>query len=181
LDWVEINGRTIELTIGDITAVTVDAIVNAANSSLAGGGGVDGAIHRAGGPAIMAELRSRYGPDRHCATGSAVVTGAGLLPARWVIHAVGPIWRGGASGEEELLNSAYRTSLHLAAELGARTIAMPAISTGIYGYPLEEGARVAIQATGECLASETSIERVVFVVRPNLLSAFQSALAAVAG
>ena len=119
----------IRLQLGDITVENVDAIVNAANSRLAGGGGVDGAIHRAGGPAIMAETREKF-PDG-CPTGSAVVTGAGDLQARWVVHAVGPIWRGGGEGEEELLRSAYRTALERATEVGARRIAFPAISAGV--------------------------------------------------
>src|SRR2546422_4444831 len=114
MDRLEIAGRTLELTLGDITAIQADAIVNAANNALAGGGGVDGAIHRAGGPEVMADLDERYGRDRHCPTGSAVVSAAGRLPARWVIHAVGPVWRGGQAGEPELLASAYQSSLRFA-------------------------------------------------------------------
>lgn len=156
---------TIELLIGDITTIPADAIVNAANSSLAGGGGVDGAIHRAGGPAIMADLERRYGRGRHCPTGSAVVSDAGKLPATWVIHAVGPIWRGGSAGEAELLSSAYRTSLRLAAEHGARTVSFPAISCGVYGYPVDQAARIAIDTVRDVLATEPgSIERVTFVL-----------------
>ena len=128
---------------GDITQQAVDAIVNAANSRLAGGGGVDGAIHRAGGPAIMEETRAKY-PDG-CPTGEAVITGAGRLPARYVIHAVGPVWRGGARGEREQLAGAYRSSLARARECGCRTIAFPALSAGAYGYPLEEAATVALE------------------------------------
>src|SRR5436309_9254184 len=119
MDRIEIAGRVLELVVGDITTNPADAIVNPANSSLAGGGGVDGAIHRAGGPEIMADLERRYGKDRHCPTGGAVVTTAGRLPARCVAHAVGPRWRGGAAGEADDLASAYRTALRLAGEMGA--------------------------------------------------------------
>jgi O-acetyl-ADP-ribose deacetylase len=139
---ITINGRTLELVVGDITRQQVDAIVNAANSQLAGGGGVDGAIHRAGGSAIMAETRRRY-PDG-CPTGSAVITSAGKLDAKYVIHAVGPVWSGGQRGEEALLESAYQTSLELAAAQECRTVALPALSTGAYRYPLAEAGRVAI-------------------------------------
>jgi O-acetyl-ADP-ribose deacetylase len=133
----------VELVEGDVAAQCVDAIVNAANSGLLGGGGVDGAIHRAGGPAIMAETRKRY-PDG-CPTGQAVASGAGKLAARFVIHAVGPVYRGGG-GEAELLASAYRCALQLAAELACESVALPALSTGAYGYPLAEAARIAVAA-----------------------------------
>ena len=132
----------VTFVVGDLTAQEVDAIVNAANSSLLGGGGVDGAIHRTGGPEILAQCRLLGG----CATGDAKPTTAGLLPARWVIHAVGPVWRGGGAGEAELLASAHRRSLEVAEELGARTVAFPAISCGIYGYPPELAAPVAVGA-----------------------------------
>lgn len=157
--------EAIHLVVGDITRFPADAIVNAANSALAGGGGVDGAIHRAGGPDIMADLERRYGRGRHCPTGSAVVSEAGDLPARWVIHAVGPIWRGGGAGEAELLASAYRTSLRLAAELGASTVSFPSISTGVYSYPVDQAARIAIDTVRDDLRTEAgTIERVTFVL-----------------
>jgi O-acetyl-ADP-ribose deacetylase len=135
----------ITFVVGDLTQQPVDAIVNAANESLAPGGGVSGAIHRAGGPSIAEECRRLGG----CATGDAKATGAGDLPARWVIHAVGPIWQGGSTAEAELLASAYRRSLEVADELGAQTVAFPALSTGIYGYPVELAAPVAVAAVRE--------------------------------
>ena len=135
----------IDVVRGDITHQAVDAIVNAANSSLLGGGGVDGAIHRAGGPAILAECRLLGG----CETGDAKATSAGALPARWVIHTVGPVWRGGDHGEPELLASSHRRSLEVARELGARSLAYPAISCGIYGFPVELAAPIAIRAVAD--------------------------------
>jgi O-acetyl-ADP-ribose deacetylase (regulator of RNase III) len=169
---------TIELVQGDITRIPADAMVNAANSLLAGGGGVDGAIHRAGGPEVMKDLERRFGRSRHCPTGSAVVSGAGNLPARWVIHAVGPIWHGGSAGEPELLASAYRTSLRLAAELGATSVAFPSISTGVYGYPVDLAAQIAIDTVSEALAAEPgSIELVKFVLfSNNTLEVFEEIL-----
>ncbi len=154
----------IRLVEGDITRITADAIVNAANSALSGGGGVDGAIHRAGGPGILDDLRRRYGANRSCPTGSAVVSAPGLLDARWVIHAVGPVWWGGAGGESALLASAYLTSLRLADDLGARHVAFPSISTGAYGYPLDRAAPVALEAVARGLRDARSVQRATFVL-----------------
>ena len=144
---------------GDITVQQVDAIVNAANAALRGGGGVDGAVHRAGGPDIMAECRRIGG----CATGDAVRTTAGRLPAAHVIHAVGPIWTGGNFGESELLASAYRRSLEVAAVCGARTVAFPSISTGVYGYPKRLAAETALDAVSAALP-QLDLDEVRFVV-----------------
>src|SRR5579864_696878 len=148
------NNRLLKLVVGDITRVTADAIVNAANSALAGGGGVDAAIHRAGGPTIMQDL-DRIRGTGGCATGSAVVTGAGRLPARFVFHAVGPVYRGGKHGEAELLASCYRTCLGLAEKHTVQTIAFPSISTGVYGYPVGEAARIALREVTQHLGQET--------------------------
>ena len=167
----------VRLVQGDITTFEVDAIVNAANRALAGGAGVDGAIHRVGGPAVMADLATRYGRSRHCPTGSAVVSDAGDLPARVVIHAVGPIWRGGSAGEPDLLASAYRTSLDLAADEGCRSVAFPSISTGAYGYPVEEAAGVALRAVEDWIAERPdALESVTFVLfSADTLAAFERA------
>jgi O-acetyl-ADP-ribose deacetylase (regulator of RNase III) len=159
---VDVGGRRLEIERGDITRQDVDAIGNAANAALRGGGGVDGAIHRAAGPGLLSELRERY--PNGTPTGTAVATGGHGLPARWILHAVGPIWRGGSQGEPELLAGAYRSSLRLADELGARSVAFPAISMGIYGYPGPDGARVAVTTVLEHLESETGIELVRFVM-----------------
>lgn len=153
---------TLELVCGDITEQELDAIVNAANSRLAGGGGVDGAIHRAGGPAIMAETRQKY--PQGCRTGSAVISGAGNLPARFVIHAVGPVWHGGSQGEPEQLASAYRRSLELAVENECQSVAFPALSAGAYGYPLDQAAEVALSTVGDFLKTVGKPALVRFVL-----------------
>lgn len=177
--WVEIDaGRILEVTQGDITRVAADAIVNAANAALVVGGGVDAAIHRAGGPRILADLVARYGTDRHCPTGDAVITTAGILPARWVIHAVGPIWTGGGAGEADLLASAYRSAMSQAAGLGARSVVLPAISCGVYGFPLEAGAAIGLRIVAEALRRDTSVLRATFVLRSfDAFGVFRAALA----
>jgi O-acetyl-ADP-ribose deacetylase (regulator of RNase III) len=148
----------IEALIGDITRLAVDAIVNAANPSLLGGGGVDGAIHRAAGPELMAECRALRG----CPTGEARITSGYRLPARHVIHTVGPVWRGGGSGEDELLARCYRASLTLAAAHGVRSIAFPAISTGVYGFPRPRACAIAVAETTRVIAPDKALERVIF-------------------
>ena len=168
----------IELFRGDITKQEVDAIVNAANSSLLGGGGVDGAIHRAGGPAILEECRRLGG----CETGDGKATTAGELSARYLIHTVGPVWQGGDHGEEELLASCHRRSLEVARSLGCRTVAFPAISTGVYGYPVERAAGTALRVTAEELEKHPRIERVTFVLfSDGHLRAYERTLARRAG
>jgi O-acetyl-ADP-ribose deacetylase len=163
----------IELALGDLTQQDVDAIVNAANSTLLGGGGVDGAIHRAGGPAILQECRTLGG----CDPGDAKATGGGNLPARYVFHAVGPIWQGGDAGEEQLLASVHRRAIELADEHDCRSLAFPAISTGAYGYPLHLAAPIAIAATQEALAAHPAVELVRFVFRDEAtLAPYRAAL-----
>ena len=158
-----INNSVVELVQGDISVQQVDAIVNAANSALAGGGGVDGAIHRRGGPSIMEETRSKY--PTGCPTGTAVITGGGNLPVKYVIHTVGPVWRGGASGEPELLASAYRSSLQLAADHKLTSLAFPSLSTGAYGYPMDKAAAVALTTISDFLKrSETTLRLVLLVL-----------------
>jgi O-acetyl-ADP-ribose deacetylase (regulator of RNase III) len=175
-DSITIGASRLELTRGDLTTERVDAIANAANEALRGGGGVDGAIHRAAGPGLLDELRRRY-PDG-TPTGTAVATEAYDLPARWVLHAVGPVWAGGAHGEQELLAGAYRSCLRLADELGARSVAFPAISMGIYGYPPHAGARVAVSTVAEHLRGTTGVEVARFVLfSEDTYERFEGALA----
>jgi len=163
----------IETALGDITQQCVDAIVNAANSSLLGGGGVDGAIHRAAGPELLAECRLLGG----CAPGEAKTTSGYGLSARHVIHTVGPVWRGGGEGESETLAACHENAVAVAAELGCRTVAFPAISTGIYGYPIELAAGVAVAATAEALDRQDTVELVRFVLfDEETLAAFDAAI-----
>src|SRR6267142_3375731 len=150
--------HVVRAQIGDITALAVDAIVNAANSSLLGGGGVDGAIHRAAGPGLLDECRKLSG----CKTGEAKVTRGYALPARWVIHTVGPVWRGGSHEEDELLASCYRACFKLAAAVGARSIAFPAISTGIYSFPKQRAAQIAVSQVVAALAKNAELAQVIF-------------------
>ena len=151
--------KRIAVVQGDITTLPVDAVVNAANTTLLGGGGVDGAIHRAAGPALLEECRTLGG----CPVGEAKITKGYNLPARHVIHTVGPVWRGGRAGEPRLLASCYLNSLKLAVEHGVKTLAFPSISTGVYGYPIEEASAIAVQTIAEFLKSDDSIQKVVLM------------------
>lgn len=162
MDRLQVGSAVLELVKGDITQQTTDAIVNAANARLAGGGGVDGAIHRAGGPEIKAETKRLY--PQGCPTGQAVITTAGRLPCRYVIHAVGPRWQGGGANEESLLRSAYRSALELAVKHDCQSVAFPAISAGIYGYPLADAARVALETTCDYLRAHQKPQLVRFVL-----------------
>lgn len=174
-----IGSTYLTLALGNIVQEMADVLVNAANSSLLGGGGVDGAIHRAGGPAILQEcvaIRNRQGS---CPVGEAVITTAGRLPARFVVHTVGPVWRGGNEGEAELLRQAYWNSLTLAAEHGASTIAFPSISTGAYGYPIEKAAPVALGAARDFALANPVFKEIRFVLFSERdLSAYRQALGA---
>lgn len=177
---VRIGPTRLVLLRGDITEQATDAIVNAANTGLLGGGGVDGAIHRRGGPAIMEECRRIRAERGGCPTGQAVITTGGRLPARHVIHAVGPVWSGGGRGEDALLASAYRASLRLAAEHGLRSVAFPSISTGAYRFPVERAARIALATVRDFLRGERhALEEVRFVLfTPADLAAWERALSA---
>jgi O-acetyl-ADP-ribose deacetylase (regulator of RNase III) len=159
-----INESNLSIIQGDITVQTTDAIVNAANSGLMGGGGVDGAIHRAGGPAILEDCRKIVANQGRLPTGQAVITTAGNMPSKYVIHTVGPVWHGGTKGEPELLSSAYRESLKLAAANNLASVSFPSISTGVYGYPVDKASRVALKAVVSFLSETTSIKEVVFVL-----------------
>jgi O-acetyl-ADP-ribose deacetylase (regulator of RNase III) len=160
----KINQTDLTLVQGDITKESVDAIVNAANERLAGGGGVDGAIHRAGGPKIMAECNEIRARQGGCPTGQAVITTGGNLPAKYVIHTVGPVWQGGSAGEPALLASCYGESLSLAVQHGIKTIAFPSISTGIFGYPIEKAAGTALNAIQAFLEGDDEIEEIRFLL-----------------
>ena len=158
------NGKTLEFVgPADITKETTDAIVNAANSSLLGGGGVDGAIHRAGGPSILEECKRIVAEIKYLPEGKAVITTGGRLPAKYVIHTVGPIWHGGEKGEPDLLASCYRRSFEVAVANGVRTIAFPAISAGVYGYPMDKACRIAMTEAKAALQKYPELEKVVFV------------------
>lgn len=173
----QVGSAVLRLVQGDITLQRVDAIVNAANPSLMGGGGVDGAIHRAGGPAIKEECKAIVARRGRLPTGEAVATTAGNLPARYVVHTVGPVWRGGGANEDELLARAYRASLRLAAERGCRTVAFPSISTGAYGFPIERAAPIALRALLGEIPRHALHEIRIVLFQPQDLDAYSRALA----
>jgi len=174
---ITVNKTKLSLTVGDITKQKTDAIVNAANSSLMGGGGVDGAIHRAGGPKILEECMKIREKQGGCDTGEAVITTGGNLPVKYVIHTVGPIWGGGNRREPELLANCYKNSLKLAVENGIKTISFPSISTGAYGYPMGQAANVALKAVIDFLKKDDSLEEVVFVLFNDMIyKSYESSL-----
>jgi O-acetyl-ADP-ribose deacetylase (regulator of RNase III) len=178
----KINQAKLSLLQGDITRQATEAIVNAANSGLMGGGGVDGAIHRAGGPAILEECQQIVARQGRLPTGKAVITTAGNMKAKHVIHTVGPVWHGGDSGEPELLASAYRESLKLAATNNLSSVSFPSISTGVYGYPVNLAAEVALQEVASFLSRPTSIKEVVFVLYDSgTFNAYAAALRKITG
>ena len=177
---LEIADAVLRLVHGDITVQEVDAVVNAANPSLMGGGGVDGAIHRAGGPAILAECKQIVDRQGRLPTGQAVVTTAGRMPSKHVVHTVGPIWHGGGANEDERLADAYRNSLALAAQHGCRTVAFPSISTGVYAFPIERAARIALRTLVETLATVDVDEVRMVLFGPRDLDVYAVALDQVA-
>jgi len=174
---ITINKTKLTLALGDITKQKTDAIVNAANKSLMGGGGVDGAIHRTGGPEILKECMKIREKQGGCETGEAVITTGGNLPAKYVIHTVGPIWTGGNQGEPKLLANCYKNSLKLAVEKDVKTISFLSISTGAYGYPIDEAAKVALETVAEFLKSDDSLDEVVFVLfNETIYNSYEDAL-----
>jgi O-acetyl-ADP-ribose deacetylase (regulator of RNase III) len=174
---VKVGRAVLAIVEGDITRVPADAIVNAANSAFAHGGGVDGALRTAAGPELSGEIRRRY--PSGTPTGTAAWTEAYALPARWVIHAVGPVWGQGGLDKLELLASAYRSALRVADELGARTVSVPAISAGTFGFPLETAADVAVRTVRDYLLGDTSVERVTFILRPDVFGVFENRVAVI--